>query len=489
MIVKLREKRSLNDDVRNPLRLAQMGAQWLFHQRGPLTVGAGQVGGLVATEHASGGRADVLFNVMPLSVDKPGDPLHRFSGFSASAAQCRPESTGTVEIASADPLAPPRIRAGYLTDPRDAKVLVAGLRILREIYAQPAFRGLVTGVEYLPGNDVTTPAGLEAFARAKGGTVFHPAGTCRMGGDAAAVVDERLRVRGVDGLRVIDASVMPRVVSTNTNAAAIMIGEKGAALVLEEHAGRAVGGARRRGDAGVIIDSAQAPLYVQLADLFRQRIVKGVWKTGDKLPSLEQLGAEFEVARVTVRQAVERLTRDGLVSPQRGRGTFVTGTPSSDRWIRVETSLRSLADVYRDTHPTILTIDESTRTPRLVDGDGVAAPKYAYMRRVHSHEGRPYCVIDIWLDAEIFARRPARFRKETVIPLLLAMPSVKIATARQVLTIATADLEVARHLQINVNAPVAEVRRVFTGPKRRVIYLAEVTYRGDFVHVEFDLKA
>jgi choline dehydrogenase len=121
VIVKLKEKRSLNDDVRNPLRLAQMGAQWLFHQRGPLTVGAGQVGGLVATEHARGGRADVLFNVMPLSVDKPGDPLHRFSGFSASAAQCRPESTGSVEIASADPLAPPRIRAGYLTDPRDAR--------------------------------------------------------------------------------------------------------------------------------------------------------------------------------------------------------------------------------------------------------------------------------------------------------------------------------------------------------------------------------
>ena len=241
VIVKLKEKRSLNDDVRNPLRLAQMGAQWLFRQRGPLTVGAGQVGGLVATEHARGGRADVLFNVMPLSVDKPGDPLHRFSGFSASAAQCRPESTGSVEIASADPLAPPRIRAGYLTDPHDAKVLVAGLRILREIYTQPAFRGLVTGEEYLPGNGVTTPTALEAFARAKGGTVFHPAGTCRMGGDARSVVDARLRVRGVERLRVIDASVMPRVVSTNTNAAAIMIGEKGAALVREDAAGRTTG--------------------------------------------------------------------------------------------------------------------------------------------------------------------------------------------------------------------------------------------------------
>ncbi len=240
----------------------------------------------------------------------------------------------------------------------------------------------------------------------------------------------------------------------------------------------------------MILDNAEVPLNVQLAELFRQRIVKGVWREGEKLPSLDRLVEEFEVARVTVRQAVERLARDGLVSPQRGRGTFVTRAPSSDRWLRVETSLKNLADVYRDTHPTILNIDESsTRSPRLGETDGVAAPQYAYMRRVHAHEGRPYCVIDIWLDAEVFARHPVRFRKETVIPLLMSMPSVKIATARQVLTISTADLEVARHLGISVNAPVAEVRRVFTGPKRRVIYLAEVTYRGDFVHVEFDLKA
>ena len=239
----------------------------------------------------------------------------------------------------------------------------------------------------------------------------------------------------------------------------------------------------------MILDSAAAPLYLQLADLFRQRIVKGVWKEGEKLPSLEQLVAEFEVARVTVRQAIERLTRDGLVSPQRGRGTFVTGAPPSNRWLRVETRLKNLADVYRDTQPTILNIDESSRSPRLRPEDGVAAPKYAYMRRIHAHQGRPYCVIDIYLDAEIFARHPKRFREETVIPLLTSMPSVRIATARQVLTISTADLEVARHLGIAVNAPVAEVRRVFTGPRRRVIYLGEVTYRGDFIHVEFDLKS
>ena len=244
-----------------------------------------------------------------------------------------------------------------------------------------------------------------------------------------------------------------------------------------------------RGAAPAVLDNATVPLYAQLADLFRQRIQKGIWSEGAKLPSLERLVQEFGVARVTVRQAVERLTRDGLVSPQRGRGTFVTAAPHTDRWLRVETTLRNLAEVYRDTQPTILNIDESsTRSPRITAADGVAAERYVHMRRIHKHQERPYCVIDIYLDAKIFARHAAKFRTQTVIPLLLKMPSVTIAAARQLLTISTADLEVARHLETHVNAPVAEVRRVFTDPRRRVIYLAEVTYRGDFVHMEMDLK-
>ncbi|MGB3430429.1 GntR family transcriptional regulator [Achromobacter sp.] len=238
----------------------------------------------------------------------------------------------------------------------------------------------------------------------------------------------------------------------------------------------------------MILDTAQAPLYVQLSDLFRQRILKGVWKNGDKLPSLDALAEEFHVAKVTVRQAIDRLTRDGLLSPQRGRGTFVTGEPRDNRWFRVETTLENLSSVYRDTHPTILNIDESTRTPLLNESDGVAAEKYVFMRRIHTRNGQPYCVINIYLDAAIFAKHPTRFRKETVIPILMGMSSVDIVSARQVLTISTADVEVARHLGINVNAPVAEVRRVFTGPERRVIYLGEVTYRGDFVRMEIDLK-
>ncbi len=226
IILRLKKKMSLNDDVRNPLKLAQMGLQWVLRDSGPLTVGAGQVGGFAMTDHASGGRADVQFNVMPLSVDKPGDPLHDYSGFTASACQCRPASRGRLQIRSADPGAAPRIEPNYLEAELDREVLVGGLEILREIYRQPAFRDL-WDLEVVPGE-----AHLLDFARSKGGTVFHPTSTCRMGADALSVVDPELRVRGVEQLRVIDASVMPAVVSANTNAATIMIGEKGAELVL-----------------------------------------------------------------------------------------------------------------------------------------------------------------------------------------------------------------------------------------------------------------
>ena len=230
-IVRLRERRSLNDDVRNPFRLAAMGSQWLFGRSGPLTVGAGQVGGAACSPLATGGRPDVQFNVMPLSVDKPGTPLHRYSGFTAAVWQCHPASRGRVRIASDDPRRAPRIETNYLSSDVDRRTLVAGIRMLREIYAQPAFRHLIEA-EVLPGAEQREDRQLLDFARHEGGTVFHCVGTCRMGVDERAVVDPQLRVHGVERLRVIDASVMPTVTSANTNAASLMIGEKGSRLVL-----------------------------------------------------------------------------------------------------------------------------------------------------------------------------------------------------------------------------------------------------------------
>jgi len=231
VIVRLKRKISLNDQVRSPMGLMRMGWQWLAHNRGPLTVGAGQVGGFAKTEYATDGRADVQFNVMPLSVDKPGDPLHDYSGFSASACQCRPQSRGQVQIHSTNPFEAPRIEPRYFQKEIDRKTLVAGLEQLREIYRQPAFRDL-WDLETLPGPNLTNRSQLWEFARHRGGTIFHPVGTCRMGSDERAVLDTQLRVRGVQNLRVIDASAMPTLTSANTNAPTFMIAERGAEFLL-----------------------------------------------------------------------------------------------------------------------------------------------------------------------------------------------------------------------------------------------------------------
>ncbi len=230
------------------------------------------------------------------------------------------------------------------------------------------------------------------------------------------------------------------------------------------------------------------PRYVQLADLLRRRIAQGDLKAGDQLPTLQDLTREFEVARVTARQAVDVLSREGLISAQQGRGTFVTAAPPKGRHLRLQTTLADLANVYRDDKPHLTLIEESSAAPALEAGEGRAAPRYQYMRRVHSREGVAYCVISIYLDQRVFRLAPRRFRTETVIPVLLETPGVTIAAASQTLAIGAADVEVAQLLSIPVNSPVAEVRRVCVDPDGVVSYLGLVTYRGDYVRLEMDLK-
>lgn len=238
-----------------------------------------------------------------------------------------------------------------------------------------------------------------------------------------------------------------------------------------------------------VFRDSPVPRYAQLADLFRHRIVRGVWGQGSKLPSLDELVREFDVARVTVRQAVELLAREGLLSAQQGRGTFVTGEPSGRlRSLRLETTLRDLADAYRGDKPELTLVEEADAAPVLRPQDGEPAPRYRFMRRVHSRDGEPYCVISIYLDDRVFRLAPRRFRRETVVPVLLELDAVHIAQARQTLAIGSADVEVAGYLRVAVNSPVAEVRRVCRAPDGTVIYLGEVTYRGDYIHFEMDLK-
>jgi choline dehydrogenase len=229
-IVRLKQRVSLNDQVRNPVRLAGMGLEWLLKRSGPMTVGAAQDGGAASTRYPSAGRPDIQFNVMPLSVDKPGTPLHSYSGFTASVWQCHPASRGRLRIRSADPRSAPQIEPGYFSESLDRQTMVEGVKMLREIYQEPGFRDL-WAAEVLPGEEAQSDNAVYDFIRKTGGTVFHCVGTCRMGTDRAAVVDPELRVRGVERLRVIDASVMPSITSANTNAPTFMIAEKGAHLL------------------------------------------------------------------------------------------------------------------------------------------------------------------------------------------------------------------------------------------------------------------
>ena len=230
-IVELTERISLNDTVRDPFGLAKMGLDWLLNARGPLTVGAGQVGAAIASKHSPDGRPDLQLLAMPLSVDLPGQPLHEYSGFTTVIWQCHPESRGTIQLASADPNVPPVIRPNYLSAEHDRKVMVDGVKIMRRIQAQSPFRDMWCR-EVVPGPDVHTDDEILDTIRKTGSTVYHATCTCRMGRDPMSVVDpDTMAVHGVDGLHVADASVMPKITSANTNAPTLMIGEKAADIL------------------------------------------------------------------------------------------------------------------------------------------------------------------------------------------------------------------------------------------------------------------
>ncbi len=232
-----------------------------------------------------------------------------------------------------------------------------------------------------------------------------------------------------------------------------------------------------------------SPLYAQLADALRERIVKGTWPIGTKIPTLPELAHEFGVGLITVRQAVQLLKNEALVAPEQGRGTFVRHKPQTHPRMRVETSLQGLADLYRKLAPRVLPLEEGKAMPRLEADEGVLAPAYRHLRRVHASERQVTSVISAYLDERIFKMAPKRFRNELIIPVLLDLERVRIGSARQILTIGTAGVEAATALNVAASAPVAEVRRVFCDPEGTVIYLGELTYRGDFIRVDMDLLA
>jgi choline dehydrogenase len=236
LIYKVSGIKTLNESYARLTGRLGMGLDYALRRRGPLTMAPSQLGAFTRSD-SSHDRANIQYHVQPLSLDKFGEPLHPFPAFTASVANIRPTSRGAITLKSADPAQPPAISPNYLSTPEDRRVAADSIRVTRAIVAQPALQKYAP-VEYLPGASVRDgdEAALEKAAGDIGTTIFHPVGTARMGrdDDASAVVDARLRVIGIEGLRVIDASVMPSITSGNTNSPTMMIAEKGAAMIAED---------------------------------------------------------------------------------------------------------------------------------------------------------------------------------------------------------------------------------------------------------------
>jgi len=223
-------ERTLNDELNNPFKQFKVGLQYVCTRTGPLTLAASQVA-IFTRSSDKVERPDIQFHMQPLSADKPGDGVHPFSAFTASVCQLRPHSRGEIRLKSADPFTYPEIHPNYLSDERDCEVAVNGIKVARRIADAPSLKSRIIR-ERVPGSDYQNDEELLDAARKYSQTIYHPTSTCKMGQDDMAVVDEQLRVHGLEGLRVADASIMPEIVSGNTNAPTIMIAEKAADMIL-----------------------------------------------------------------------------------------------------------------------------------------------------------------------------------------------------------------------------------------------------------------
>jgi choline dehydrogenase len=216
---------TLNDDMASLFRQARIGLQYIWSRTGPLTVSAGHAAAFVRTRPESR-RPDAQIYFINFSSARRGGILHPHSGFTCAVSQLQVESRGSVHIRSVDPGMPPAIRYNYLATENDRRVMVEGLKLVRKICGTPPMRDYVAG-EFLPGDKVKSDDDWLAYCREMGETVFHPTSTCSMG----RVVDENLRVQGLQSLRVVDASVMPAVPSGNINAAVVALAERAADLI------------------------------------------------------------------------------------------------------------------------------------------------------------------------------------------------------------------------------------------------------------------
>jgi len=233
-IYRVNQAMTLNDELRNPLRKISMALEYALFGTGPLTMAASQVA-IFTRSNKAVERPDIQFHLQPMSADNPADGTHNFSAFTASVCQLRPGSRGRLKLRSNNAHQHIAIHPNYLSTAEDQQTVIDGVRLTRRLVAAPALRSLIAE-EHEPGEDCQSDDELLDFARRRATTIYHPVGPCKMGPatDTSSVVDARLRVHGLNGLRVVDCSIMPQIVSGNTNAAAIMIAEKAADMIQQD---------------------------------------------------------------------------------------------------------------------------------------------------------------------------------------------------------------------------------------------------------------
>ena len=227
-------------------------------------------------------------------------------------------------------------------------------------------------------------------------------------------------------------------------------------------------------------------LYIQVASTLRRRIETGYWKFGEKISTIEELEREFQVARVTIRQAFDQLQKEGLVSSQQGRGTFVVKQREDKRWLRLEISLASFLETIVDNIPKFLEVKSPPRAPRLDADDGELDKDYIYLKSVQLKDGEPYGIVSVHLAKRVYDLAPEEFQSHTALPVLSKLDGIDLGRAHQTLSIGTADVETANLLNLPLNAPTAEVHCVVNDVENAAIYVAEIIYRGDCI--KFDIE-
>jgi GntR family transcriptional regulator len=236
-------------------------------------------------------------------------------------------------------------------------------------------------------------------------------------------------------------------------------------------------------------DRSRVPLYIQVASVLRTRIQSGQWSAGEKISTLKELEREFEVARVTVRQAVDVLREEGLLQARQGLGTFVSKKTQDRHWVKLATSWNNLVEQLKGNVPRRLVIDEDVVPPNLGSSDGDPASSYVKLRSVQYRNEDPYSVVNLHLARKVFDRNPERFKSAAALVVIDTMEEIRLREAHQTLTIGSADPEVADLLKISIGAPTVEAHCVLVDEGGVAIYVGDIIYRSESIKLHMDLLA